>query len=214
MSNNSKVTTIDILRHGKTEGGEIFRGYTDVALSIEGREQMHNALQNLSGWQHIVSSPMQRCLSFSEEFASKYALTQSAVKDLREISFGDWDGKTFTEVWGNNATLFNNFWRDPINNTPPNAEAMNDFCHRVKQAFWQTVEQQQGRHILMVVHGGVVRALLSEVLQSAMVSLMRYEVPYACVTRVKIYHDNNNHWPQLVFHNLNANEVEMKHEAR
>ena len=37
---NSRVTTIDFLRHGECEGGNIYRGSTDVVLSRCGYRQM------------------------------------------------------------------------------------------------------------------------------------------------------------------------------
>lgn len=196
-----KVTTVDILRHGKTEGGEIFRGSTDLVLNTEGWQQMQDALDGVEGWQQIITSPMQRCLQFARELAGKNGIAYDINENLREISFGDWDGKSFAEIKQNDAGLFHNFWRDPVNHTPPNAESIETFCIRVSEGFWQEIGRHQGKHVLLVVHGGVVRALLSEVLQTSMHSLMRFDVPYACLTRIKIYHDDENHWPQLVFHN-------------
>ena len=191
------VTTIDLLRHGKPEGGEIFRGFTDVPLTEEGWQQMRSALEGLSGWQQVVSSPLQRCLDFSESLA----LDVAVAADLAEISFGDWDGQSFKAVSEQNKVLFDSFWRDPIANTPPNAEPMLVFCERVQAAFWQAIEDFQGQHLLMVAHGGVIRAVLQHVLKSDVQALTCYEVPYACISRIKVYHDESGSYPQLVFHN-------------
>jgi alpha-ribazole phosphatase len=201
MNPKDQVTTIDILRHGQTEGGEIFRGSTDVSLNTEGLQEMWNALNGMTGWQHIISSPLQRCLYFSELLAQEKAIEHSTNMQLCEISFGDWDGKAFTDIQQETPELFNQFWRDPLNYMPPNAESIEAFCARVRAGFWQEIQQHQGKHLLMVVHGGVVRAILSEVLQTPMLSLMRFDVPYACVTRLKIYHEQEKCWPQLIFHN-------------
>ena len=195
------ATIIDLLRHGQPEGGEIFRGATDVALSDTGWQQMRAATQELAGWQRVLTSPMQRCQAFADEISQRLHIPSHTHHDLREISFGDWDGMAFQAVSAQYGSLFNDYWRDPINNTPPNAEPMPSFCQRVQQAFWQSVEAHQGQHLLLVVHGGVIRAILSEVMKSEAISLMRYEVPYACLSRIKIYHDDGRHWPQLVFHN-------------
>lgn len=195
------VTTIDLLRHGKPEGGDIFRGTTDVALSDVGWQQMHAALEPLEGWQQIVTSPMQRCLAFSQELAQQQGIGAAIEPGLKEISFGDWDGQTFKAVEAQDKALFDGFWSDPIVNTPPNAEPMLDFCSRIQQAFWQSVEDYKGQHLLMVVHGGVIRAILQDVMKSDVVALMRFEVPYASISRIKIYHDDKGTFPQLVFHN-------------
>lgn len=197
----STVTTIDLLRHGKPEGGEIFRGSTDVALEALGWQQMRQAVTREQPWQRIVSSPLIRCAAFAEELAQQYQLPVSTHEGLREISFGDWDGQTFADIRAQSGDLLDLYWRDPFKHAPPNAESMTAFCARVKAALWQLVEQYQGEHLLLITHGGVIRALLAEILQSEAVSLLRYEVPYASFSRIRIYHDDAGIWPQLVFFN-------------
>jgi broad specificity phosphatase PhoE len=53
----------------------------------------------------------------------------------------------------------------------------------------------------MVAHGGVIRVILSEILKTDALSLARFEVPYACVSQIRIYHHGSECYPQLVFHN-------------
>lgn len=195
------VTTVDILRHGKPKGGNIFRGTTDVDLSELGWSQMSESVIEPSLYQRVLTSPMSRCREFAQKLADEQKIDIEQVIDLREVSFGDWDGLTFKEVEQSCPELFKQYWSDPVENPPPNAEPMMDFCHRVKSAFWQQVNQYPGEHLLMVVHGGVIRAILADILQSAPIALMRYEVPYASVSRFKIYHENGMSYPQLVFHN-------------
>ena len=204
------ITTVDLLRHGLPVGGEIFRGSTDVPLSDEGFVQMRAAVAKLhnscSGaksheWQQIISSPLQRCSVFAQEIAAAQGVVTLIDNDLREMSFGDWDGQTLAAVKAHSAGLFANFWRDPIEHTPPNAEPMAQFCQRVSAAFWQNVLAYKGQSLLMVAHGGVIRAILGEVLQSPAASLLRYDVPYASISRIHIYHEGDRYYPQLVFHN-------------
>lgn len=197
----SMVTTLDLLRHGKPEGGEIFRGATDVALSDEGWQQMFKAVGVGEPWQHIVSSPLLRCKLFAEKIAEDKALPLALHEGLRELSFGAWDGMTFADVRAQYGDLLDLYWRDPFQHAPPEAEPMADFCQRVQKALWQLVEAHKGKHLLCVTHGGVIRALLAEILQAQSVSLLRYEVPYASFSRIRIYHDEAGNWPQLVFFN-------------
>ena len=198
---NYSVTTIDLLRHGKPEGGDIFRGTTDVPLSAKGWQQMHAAVENLDGWQQVVTSPLQRCQVFSQHFAQRNQIGVATVEQLSEMSFGDWDGLTYKAVETADKDAFHGFWRDPITNTPPNGEPMMAFCQRIRQAFWQQVEEYTGQHVMMVVHGGVIRAILQDVLNADNTALMRFEVPYASISRIKIYHDDKGMFPQLAFHN-------------
>lgn len=197
----NRVTTIDLLRHGKPEGGEIFRGSTDVVLSPVGWQQMQAAVATEQPWQHVVTSPMQRCAHFAEALAQQQGIGLSANHALREISFGDWDGQSFVAVREQYGDLLDQYWRDPFHCAPPNAEPMPQFCQRVQQALWQTVADYHGQHLLLVTHGGVIRAILATILHSEAVSMLRYDVPYASFSRIRIYHDEAGNWPQLVFFN-------------
>ena len=195
------VTTIDLLRHGKPVGGEIFRGKTDVALSDEGWQQMQAAIATPQAWQQIISSPMQRCMAFAEQTAKQRQLKVASDNAFQEISFGDWDGQAISAIQQTQADLLKNYWRNPFDFTPPNAEPMQDFYQRVVLGFEKTISQFQGQHCLLVTHGGVIRIILSHILQAEQLSFFRYDVPYASLSRIKIYHDNEGNWPQLVFFN-------------
>lgn len=194
-------TTIDLLRHGKPVGGDIFRGATDVPLNQEGWQQMREAVANQGGWQRVVTSPMLRCAEFANEVAEKHGLALEANDSFREVSFGDWDGQLIADVHAHSADLIRQYWRDPFNFTPPNAEPMKMFYQRVAEGLDALVKQYQGEHILLVTHGGVIRMLLSHILQTQQLSMLRYDVPYASFSRIAVFHDNEGDWPQLSFFN-------------
>lgn len=202
MRNDFEVTTIDLLRHGLPEGGEIFRGKTDVLLSEEGFQQMLLAEQKLSPRDIIVTSPLQRCAVFAEHLSDDAQSGSLLYEEgLREISFGDWDGKAFKAIAQESPELYKNYWQDPISYSPPNAEPLDEFSQRVAQTIEALSLAHKGKHLLLVTHGGLIRAALSFALGCDLKSLMRYEVPYASVSQIKIYHDEKGVFPQLVFHN-------------
>ena len=70
----SKVTTVDVLRHGQCQGGQIFRGSTDVLLTDLGWQQMEQALENYQGWEAVVASPLRRCQLFAEQYEGMYII--------------------------------------------------------------------------------------------------------------------------------------------
>lgn len=194
-------TTIDILRHGKPEGGDIFRGATDVPLTEEGWQQMQAAIEAESGWQQVISSPLSRCLAFADAVATQKAIALQQDVAFREVSFGDWDGQLIADVHEHSAETIKQYWRDPFTVTPPNAEPMKVFYQRVVTGFEQLIKQHRGQHLLLVTHGGVIRMLLSYISQAQQLSMLRYDVPYASFSRIAIYHDDQGDWPQLVFFN-------------
>lgn len=199
--NEYLVTTIDLLRHGLPEGGEIFRGSTDVALSDDGFDQMLAAEKKLAPRDVVISSPLKRCAVFSEHLQSHSESVFVVESGLREVSFGDWDGMSFSDVEKNYGEQYKQYWKDPIENAPPNAEPLLEFSQRVANTIERLAVCHAGQRLLLVTHGGVIRAALSYALACDLNSLMRYEVPYASVSQIKIYHDDSGLFPQLVFHN-------------
>ena len=196
-----QVTTIDLLRHGKPEGGEIFRGATDVDLSPEGFEQMRQAVIKLTPPDLLITSPLKRCADFARELGQNYDKPVQQESLWRELSFGDWDGQSFQDIKAQYREQFDQYWQDPIHHAPPNAEPMSQFSRRIQRAYEKLLLEHQGKHVLVVTHGGVIRAMIACILQSELTSLMRYEVPYACVSQIKVYHEGDQCFPQMVFHN-------------
>lgn len=202
MTDNVLVTTLDILRHGECTDGDVFRGRTDSSLSQLGLEQMQQAAQiNKSLWDTIISSPLQRCLQFSQSLSQKLQKPLITESNFQEMSFGDWDGLTTKQVETYDGEKLAAYWLDRENNTPPNGELLKEFHQRIQFALTSLLEKQRGQQLLLVTHGGVVRSLMAHCLQIPLKSMAHIDVPYGCRTQIKIYHSPNHpDWMQLMHH--------------
>jgi broad specificity phosphatase PhoE len=69
----------------------------------------------------VVSSPMLRCHAFAEVISKQFAIPLVTNELLKEISFGDWEGKTVDEVKA----------ADPVKNRPHGAESLEAFSQRI-----------------------------------------------------------------------------------
>lgn len=191
------VTVLDLVRHGEPEGGVKIRGWQDDPLSEVGWEQMWQALGQASPWSTIVSSPMSRCVEFARQVASKYALPLEQEDRFRELGFGDWEGLDPEHLYATVPDAINNFWLDPGANQPPGAEPFLLFQRRVVAAWEDIRDRHQGRHPLLIAHGGVIRMLLAHVLGMPAGNMFRLEVPFAAVSRIRIEQDGV---ARLTFH--------------
>lgn len=204
MHTGDPVTTIDLIRHGECEGGDIFRGSTDVALSVAGWNTMQAATDRLvrgGGWDGIICSPLQRCRSFAEHLAARHALPLEVVADLREMDYGEWEGREVTRVWREDAERVRRLFTDPAGFVSPGGESMPEFQARVATALWDILARQRERRLLFVIHGGTIRLLLSTILDMPLGSCSSWHVPYGCVSRLRIYHEGATDRGNLVFHN-------------
>ncbi|OOZ36061.1 histidine phosphatase family protein [Solemya velesiana gill symbiont] len=191
-----KETIIDLMRHGEPEGGTLIRGWQDDPLSETGWSQMREAVSEPASWDRIISSPLTRCFRFAEELSEKLDLSLSTEDRLREIGFGEWEGRLPAELYEEHPEAISNFWRDPVKHTPPGAEPLEQFKLRVEAAWEDILSRHQGEHLLVVAHGGVNRLIIANVLGIPLVNLFRMEIPFAGISRLRI----GGGIPRLVFH--------------
>ena len=222
-------TFIDVMRHGEPEGicpkgGTILRGTTDHALTKKGWWQAKQRCQpltdsakidaeNNSGpWDIIISSPLIRCSDFAKSLVENLnketkldALCLRINKEWREIDYGDWDGKSTADIWQSQPEIMEKMWQAPLEFCAPNGEAVIDFSQRIEQAWLELITEFQGKRILLVCHGGVMRLLLQQLLMMAPEAMNRFAIPYAAMTRFRVDHSLSDEgsslsWPSLLAH--------------
>jgi alpha-ribazole phosphatase/probable phosphoglycerate mutase len=194
-------TIIDLIRHGEPEGGRKYRGHTDDPLSETGWRQMREKVAGCQDWQAIVTSPLQRCQAFATELAGRLQVPLAVEPRLKEKSFGVWEGHTPEELERREPGLQVRFRQDPLRYLPEGAEDLALFSERVKSAWRDLVLTRAGQHVLVVAHGGVIRAVMAHVLGMPLQYLFRAEVHYAALTRIKVeYLDGGETLATLVFH--------------
>ena len=177
------TTYIDVIRHGEPVGGRRYRGYSvDDPLSEKGWTQMRAAIPETPQWQHIVSSPLKRCLEFSQQLANDLQISCSIDDDMKEIGFGDWEGKTPEDILAEDSEALHYFYKDPVQNRPRGAEPLNSFSQRVWGAYQTILEQHQGKHILVVAHAGVARAIAANILKISLDDVYsRLKIEYGAI---------------------------------
>lgn len=172
------MMSLQLLRHGRTEGPQGFRGRLDVPLSNEGWDEMYTATSALS-YDRIITSPLQRCARFARALAEATGIATCEEADFRELDFGDWEGRTPAELMVDQAEALGQFWADPYGYTPPNGEPVIAFERRVLNAVESLIDRFAGERLLIVTHGGVIRLLLARARGLHRNDLLQVEVGYA-----------------------------------
>lgn len=181
------MTVIDLLRHGETTAGSVFCGSTDVPLNEQGRLQMWAAVEkNRSAWDLVITTPLARCADFAAELGRRHDLPVVIEPRLQEMHFGAWEGLSAAEILETDADAMTRFWRDPIQNTPPGAEALAHFETRIVDAWREIVNKHAGRRILIVSHGGTIRMILCHVMQHPIKQLLEFEVAHGSMRRIRV----------------------------
>lgn len=197
------TTQFDILRHGECEGGHIFRGTTDVPLLEKGMVNMHNACEKVSEpWHAIISSPLMRCHAFAKIQSQRLSIPLTVDERLREMSFGDWEGKLIEQVWREQYEEIHAWMKDPALSSPPNGEVLSEVFARINECYHELLQAHRGKRILLVTHGGIIRVLLANLLEMPESKIQRLDVPYASLSRVAVYHMDHGDQVKLSAHNF------------
>ena len=187
MGNNDMGTWFDLIRHGEPEGGPRYRGTLDDPLSELGWSQMRAAVGSREQWDCVLTSPMQRCQPFAAEVAAARGIELMVAPGLAEMSFGDWEGMTAAEIRQQMPGQLEAFWSDPIANPPANGEPLDAFYRRVTDAWAHWRSELEGKRVLVVAHGGVIRMVLAGVMSTPLDQAMgAVMVPYACRSRIRM----------------------------
>ncbi|MCM5703639.1 histidine phosphatase family protein [Larsenimonas salina] len=198
------ATIIDFVRHGACEGGPMLRGRTDVELSAEGTRQIEAVLGWLPTPTHVISSPLKRCRRMGERLAETAGVKLNVDGRWAEMDFGDWDGRPVAELHEQDPDHLARFWAAPALAGPPGGETLSAFEQRVGEALKDRLMCHE-RHTVVMTHGGVIRAVLQQVLgmnHDAGAYVHRLDVPYASVTRVRVDHDEAGPTLRLLHHGV------------
>jgi broad specificity phosphatase PhoE len=153
------TTTLLLVRHGQStwnaEGR--WQGQADPPLSDLGRWQAAEAAAKLGQLDAIVSSPQQRALETAAILGGALGIGPvNVVDDLRERSAGPWSGLTRAEI-----ELTHPGWIHD-GRRPEGYELDEPVVRRTLAALHEVVEAFVGAVVLVVCHGGVIRALEAE----------------------------------------------------
>ena len=188
---------IDLMRHGEPVGGKRFRGSTDDPLSESGWQQMRTSIDSNLDWDVIVSSPLRRCAEFAAEVANKYEIDKQIIQGLAEMEFGEWEGKTPSEVEQKYPNALQQFYYDPFTFTAPGGESMQVFYDRVSQAWANVLQTYRGQNVLLVAHGGVNRVILQQILGFPPQNMFRIQMGFAAMVNLIVTDDGDRLWPRI-----------------
>ncbi|EHH67707.1 hypothetical protein GMO_19270 [Gluconobacter morbifer G707] len=112
------------------------------------------------------SSPLQRARDTAEEIrrAGNFAPDVTIDDRFIEQSIGDWHGTPHEDFLSLLTLPPNPFWSISAAELPPAGESMLDVCARVSHGLEDLATAHEGRDMVIVSHGGAIRAALAHAL--------------------------------------------------
>lgn len=190
MTQTSNHTTLDLLRHGQLETPGIFCAVAKANVSEVGMQNLFNATKQGS-WDIVISSPQQRCRVFAEKLSKQKECELIIDKRFKEMNFGDWVGIKTKTLWQENSEKYQQLWQSPDDFIAPNGEAMQEFYQRVQTGLNDILTTHSQKSILLITHGGVIRTILSNTLEISTLSILKFNIAYAQMSRLHCYSDGH-----------------------
>jgi alpha-ribazole phosphatase len=182
------VSRLILIRHCEPEEGARGRiyGTLDIGLSADGRLQAVELVDRLDGVEidAIWTSPRRRARETAEPLAAVRALRLSEDEDLRELHFGELEGRTFEEIAESEPELYRAWMETPTEVRFPGGERYPDLKARSLRVLERVAATSDSA--VVVTHGGVVRAALAEWLQIPDESVFRLDQRYGGITVVEL----------------------------
>ncbi|HSB30940.1 MAG TPA: histidine phosphatase family protein [Candidatus Sulfobium mesophilum] len=140
-----------------------------------------------SGLSAVYCSDLSRAVKSAEIIAAPYGLAPVKMPELRERSFGIWEGMTFTEIKEQFPDEFEAWADNPVAHSPVGGESTLEVKERVVKALDEILTRHAGGNIAIIAHGGVNRILICHILGAPMENIFRVEQDYGAVNVVEFW---------------------------
>lgn len=181
---------IFLLRHGDTGRPGVYIGSSDICLSPEGTQQVcaTGKLLRSQKFDRVLCSPLLRCRQSWQQLQLDLPLCVDGL--LKEVDFGDWEGKSFTEIQGENPEAVALWINDPHGFSFPGGDSLADFYRRVHFVYQRLLEDD-GKKILLITHGGIIRHLLCLFLGIPMDKYLLFDIQTGAYSSIAVYSEGS-----------------------
>ncbi len=171
-----------------------------MELSPQGHEQAQRLAKFLNGrtFDHVYRSPMVRVRQTAKPLLDMLGQDAEVIDDLREVDFGVWTGHKWHEIQGKFGLDAEDWLVHLENGDVADAEPMGEYQSRIRGSLDQMMNEGAGQDVLVLCHGGVIRMLLSLLLDEPFSRMDRYEVDFASLTVIE--HRSNR--AEIKLHNF------------
>lgn len=182
------MALVILVRHGQTDDNVSGRisGQGPAPLNSRGQEQARLAAQALRilGVTHLYSSPVMRARQTAEAIQADLPLAIEEVADLREVGYGDWEGRKFNDI--RNEEAAKNVLNDPIRAVFPNGESLLEVQQRGVKAIDRFCQVDLDGVIVVVSHGDVIRTAVAHYLGLTFNDYRRVSIDNGALSAVEI----------------------------
>ncbi|MEG4403484.1 histidine phosphatase family protein [Microcoleus sp. MON2_D5] len=160
---------IYFVRHGETTYSQTggFCGAIDPELTPAGSQMAEQFAATYAKvpWEAVYVSPMKRTIATAKPLCDAVGIEMQLHDGLREINYGDWEGKTVEEVKKDYEEDYINWLTEPAWNAPTNGgETSVEIASRSSLVIAEIQEKYKSGNVLVVSHKATIRIILCSLL--------------------------------------------------
>ena len=183
-----------IVRHGETvwnREGRI-QGHTDVTLSDRGVEQATRLADRLGPvpFDAAYASDLSRASATASLILNGRDVPLYPTPRLREYHKGAFEGMTDAELRSRFPDEYPSYVSKDLDYAPDGGESTRDVSERMSSIIREIKERHLGERVLVVGHGGSLRAAMMALLGMPLDANWRFLFGNCTLTIVDTYHDN------------------------
>jgi phosphoserine phosphatase len=157
-------TAIFLIRHGETAWNSegIFRGQSDIPLNERGLQQARATGEYLQAidFNAVFCSPLSRARQTAEALCRDRIITPQPVDAFIDISFGPWEGQTYSNLEALYPEAIRIWREEPENHQLEGAETLDEVKSRAFDELLRLARENSGKNIAIVTHRVVLKLLL------------------------------------------------------
>lgn len=150
---------IYVVRHAPVDAAGLCYGRHDVPVLVAHAEAGDQVLSQLEGvtLARVSASPSERTAGLATYLAARLGLPLRLDARLFEMSFGEWEGRTYAALERDDGDRFRAWMEDWRQASPPGGERLDELRARVDAWLVESLDLEE--NTLAITHAGVVRAL-------------------------------------------------------
>jgi alpha-ribazole phosphatase len=171
------MTRFWLVRHGPTHAKAMI-GWTDLPADLSDTAALARLSAHLPADAPVISSDLSRAIATADALGHRPRLPHNPA--LREIHFGQWEARGFSEVEAEAPALIRSFWETPGDIRAPGGESWNDLTSRT----WAALDQLHGQapDVIVVAHFGPILAALQRAGGMTATQVFAYKIDNLSVT--------------------------------
>ncbi len=184
------TTRLWFVRHGPTHSKAAV-GWSDIPADLSDLAALERLSNYLPEQANIVSSDLQRASATADAVQGARNRLPNAPT-LREMNFGDWDGRLFADIAKSDPETSRQFWESPGAIAPPNGESWNDLSARISSAVDTIITDHGTGDIIIVGHFAAILAALQRASGMNAKAAFAFKIDNLSVTRLDYLHSSKS----------------------